>query len=82
MSHRSVLLITHYFLLPTPYYMRTHECPLLLPTPYSLLHAATVIQAFEETSCILDLNYAPLLLPTPYLPISLLPLSLFHWNIR
>ena len=56
--------------------------------PYFLLHAATVIQAFEETSCILDLNYAPLLLPTsllptpyslsPYLPTpySLLPISL------
>ena len=25
----------------SPYYMRTHECPLLLPTPYSLLHADT-----------------------------------------
>ena len=41
LENKHSLLPTPYYmrasplLLPTSYYMRTHECPLLLPTPYS-----------------------------------------------
>ena len=69
----SLLLVS---LLPTPYYMRTHECPLLLPTPrlptfysllptpYFLLHADTRMSFVTPYS----------LLPTslsPYFLVSL-----------